>query len=58
MSFAIIKTGGKQYKVQANEILKIERLTESSGKIEFNEILGYGDDKNFELGNPVVQGAK
>ena len=58
MSFAIIKTGGKQYKVQANEILKIEGLTESSGKIEFNEILGYGDDKNFELGNPVVQGAK
>ncbi len=58
MSFAIIKTGGKQYKVEANEILKIERLTESSGKIEFNEILGYGDDKNFELGNPVVQGAK
>jgi len=58
MSFAIIKTGGKQYKVEANEILKIERLNESSGKIEFNEILGYGDDKNFELGNPVVQGAK
>tara|TARA_B100000945_G_C20137915_1_gene482553 strand:+ start:114 stop:494 length:381 start_codon:yes stop_codon:yes gene_type:complete len=58
MSFAIIKTGGKQYKVQANEILKIEKLDESSGKIEFKEILGYGDDKSFELGNPLVQGAK
>ena len=58
MSFAIIKTGGKQYKVQANEILKIEKLAENSGKIEFKEILGYGDDKNFELGNPTIQGAK
>ena len=58
MSFAIIKTGGKQYKVQANEILKIDKLAENSGKIEFKEILGYGDDKNFELGNPTIQGAK
>ena len=58
MSFAIIKTGGKQYKVQANEILKIEKLAESSGKIEFKEILGYGDEKKFELGNPTIQGAK
>ena len=44
MSFAIFKTGGKQYKVQASEILKIEKLDlPDSKKIEFNEILAYGD---------------
>ena len=60
MSFAIIKTGGKQYKVKASDILKIERLKESKteSKIEFNEILAYGDDKNLEVGSPFVKGAK
>ena len=60
MSFAVIKTGGKQYKVKASDILKIERLKESKaeGKIEFNEILAYGDDKNLEVGSPLVKGAK
>ena len=60
MSFAIIQTGGKQYKVKASDILKIERLKESKAesKIEFNEILAYGDDKNLEVGSPFVKGAK
>ena len=60
MSFAVIKTGGKQYKVKASDILKIERLKESKAesKIEFNEILAYGDDKNLEVGSPFVKGAK
>ena len=60
MSFAIIQTGGKQYKVKAGEILKIEKFSEDkpNSKIEFKEILAYGDDKNIELGNPVVSGAK
>ena len=60
MSYAIIKTGGKQYKVKAGEILKIERLENSKleTKIEFKEILAYGDDKNIEVGSPTVEGAK
>ena len=60
MSFAVIQTGGKQYKVKAGEILKIEKLSDGkpNSKIEFNEILAYGDDKSIELGNPVVSGAK
>ena len=60
MSYAIIKTGGKQYKVKAGEILKIEKLTGSKPetKIEFNEILAYGDDKNLEVGSSLVEGAK
>jgi len=60
MSFAVIQTGGKQYKVQAGEIIKIERLenSKSETKVEFKEILAYGDDKNLELGEPIISGAK
>ena len=60
MSFAVIQTGGKQYKVKASEILKIEKLgnDKTKSKIEFNEILAYGDDKTIEVGSPLVQGAK
>ena len=60
MSYAIIQTGGKQYKVKAGEILKIERLEDSKPetKIEFKEILAYGDDKTIEVGTPTVSGAK
>ena len=59
MSFAVIKTGGKQYKVKSSEILKIEKLDKKpSSKIEFNEVLAYGDDKTVEVGSPLVQGAK
>ena len=60
MSFAVIQTGGKQYKVKAGEILKVEKLEDSkeNSKIEFNEILAYGDDKNLELGEPTISGAK
>ena len=60
MSYAIIQTGGKQYKVKAGEILKIERLIDSKPdtKIEFKEILAYGDDKTIEVGSPVVKGSK
>ena len=60
MSFAVIQTGGKQYKVKASDILKIEKLKNSKpeSKIEFNEVLAYGDDKTLELGSPLVKGAK
>ena len=60
MSFAVIQTGGKQYKVKSGEILKVERLEDSKpeAKIEFKEILAYGDDKTIEVGSPVVEGAK
>ena len=60
MSYAVIQTGGKQYKVKSGEILKIEKLSESKpdAKIEFKEILAYGDNKVIELGAPIVKGAK
>ena len=60
MSFAVIQTGGKQYKVKTGEIIKIERLENSKpeSKVEFKEILAYGDEKNLELGMPIIPGAK
>ncbi len=60
MSYAIIQTGGKQYKVKSGEILKIDKLPDSKPetKIELKEILAYGDDKTIELGAPTVTGAK
>ena len=60
MSYAIIKTGGKQYKVKSGEILKIEKIpgTNDNSKIEFKEILAYGDEKVIEVGSPIVEGAK
>ena len=59
MSFAVIQTGGKQYKVSASEILKIEKLNSQVGKtVEFKNILFLNDDKNTEIGNPVIKGAK
>ena len=60
MSYAVIQTGGKQYKVKSGEILKIEKLPNSKPdtKIEFKEILAYGDEKAIEIGAPTVEGAK
>tara|TARA_Y100000590_G_scaffold366787_2_gene426361 strand:+ start:471 stop:1037 length:567 start_codon:yes stop_codon:yes gene_type:complete len=59
MSFAIIQTGGKQYKVSTSEILKIERLNDAEGKtVEFKNVLFLNDDKTNEIGNPNIQGAK
>ena len=60
MSYAVIQTGGKQYKVKSWEILKVEKLPETKPdtKIEFKEVLAYGDNKIIEVGSPIVQGAK
>ena len=60
MSYAVIQTGGKQYKVKSGQILKIEKLPgiKADAKIEFKEILAYGDNKLIEIGEPIVQGAK
>ena len=59
MSFAVIQTGGKQYKVSTSEILKIERLVDEEGKtVEFKNVLFLNDDKTTEIGNPNIEGAK
>jgi large subunit ribosomal protein L21 len=58
MSFAIIETGGKQYKVSTSNILEIEKLDVEIGKtITFKNVLLLNDDKNTEVGNPNINGA-
>jgi large subunit ribosomal protein L21 len=58
MSFAIIETGGKQYKVSASKILEIEKLDAEVGKIiKFKNILLLSDDKTTEIGSPNIDGA-
>ena len=58
MSFAIIETGGKQYKVSTSNILKVEKLDVEKGKkVEFKKVLLVNDDKTVEIGDPLVSGA-
>ena len=58
MSFAIIETGGKQYKVTASKILEIEKLNAKVGEtVKFDNVLLLNDDKNTEVGSPKVEGA-
>mgnify|MGYP003688775813 FL=1 len=58
MSFAIIETGGKQYKASASKILEIEKLNAKIGEtIKFQKVLLLNDDKTTEVGNPSVDGA-
>ena len=58
MSFAIIETGGKQYKVSASKILEIEKLNVKVGEtIKFDNVLLLNDSKNTEVGSPKVEGA-
>ena len=58
MSFAIIETGGKQYKVSASKILEIEKLNAKVGEtVKFQNVLLINDDKTTEVGNPSVDGA-
>ncbi len=55
--FAVLKTGGKQYKVQAGDVLRVEKLAANAGdKIQFNEILMVGGD-TVTVGAPLVAGA-
>jgi len=58
MSFAIIETGGKQYKVSASKILEIEKIDAEVGKtLKFENVLLLNDDKNTEVGSPNIEGA-
>jgi large subunit ribosomal protein L21 len=56
--FAVIKTGGKQYRVAANDVLTIEKLEAEAGAVvEFNEILVIGEGADAKIGAPFVSGA-
>jgi len=57
--FAVIKTGGKQYRVAAEDVITIDRLIANVGdKIEFGEVLAFGEGEDATFGAPFVAGAK
>jgi large subunit ribosomal protein L21 len=59
MSYAVIKTGGKQYRVSADDVITIEKLEGADGSvIEFTEVLMIGGDAGVKIGAPMIAGAK
>ena len=59
MTFAVINTGGKQYKVSTNDKLRIEKLlNKEGGSVEFKQVLLINNKDNMELGSPLIEGAK
>ncbi|MEQ1716970.1 MAG: 50S ribosomal protein L21 [Hyphomicrobium sp.] len=57
--YAVIKTGGKQYRVAKDDVLKIERLAGEAGStIEFDQVLMVGSGAGVKVGTPTVAGAK
>lgn len=57
--YAVIETGGKQYRVEPGDVLDVERLTGTGddGSVEFDRVLLVGDDDGVRVGTPVVDGA-
>lgn len=56
--YAIVKTGGKQYRVQKDDVLRFEKLDGKAGdKVTFDNVLFVGDDKKQTMGEPFVEGA-
>lgn len=56
--FAVIKTGGKQYKVRKDDVLVVEKLNgEAGASVDFDSVLMIGDDEKATIGAPVVDGA-
>lgn len=57
--FAIIRTGGKQYKVKKDDRILIEKLdVEQGGSINFDDVLYVHDGKTAKIGSPVISGAR
>ena len=56
--YAVIRTGGKQYKVAENDVLAIERLDgEKEGELSFSNVLALHDGKDIQIGAPFIEGA-
>lgn len=57
--YAVIKTGGKQYRVAQGDVLRVEKLNVAEGDaIEFDQVLMIADGDNIKLGTPLVEGGK
>lgn len=56
--YAVVSTGGKQYKVQEGETLSVEKLPgEVGSQVSFDRVLMFSDDENISVGNPVIENA-
>jgi len=57
--YAIVETGGKQYKVKKNDILEVEKLDKAPGKsVKLDKVLLYADSKKIEIGAPYLKNVK
>ena len=57
--YAVIKTGGKQYRVSEGDTLRVERLDAGAGDaVEFDEVLMVGEGDDVRIGTPIVDGGK
>lgn len=57
--YAVIKTGGKQYRVQEGDVITIEKLEALAGDVvEFDQVLVLNDDKALQVGTPIIEGVK
>lgn len=56
--YAVVATGGKQYRVETGEILRVEKIAGDVGtEVAFDQVLMLGDGEDIQIGRPVVQGA-
>ena len=55
--YAIIETGGKQYRVEKNDVLYIEKLDAAEGNVTFDKVLAVSANDSFSCGAPYVEGA-
>ena len=59
MNYAVIKSGGKQHKVEEGEVISIEKLNAEEGdKVEFEEVLAIKSEGKLQVGSPAIEGAK
>jgi large subunit ribosomal protein L21 len=59
MSYAIIRSGGKQYRVSPGDTIAVERLTGAAGEtVTFGEVVFHSDGEHFTSGSPLIEGAK
>lgn len=57
--YAVVKTGGKQYRIKEGDLLKVEKLSgEIGSKVELNEVLAVGDGDSVKLGTPTIEKAR
>ena len=58
MSYAVIRTGGKQYRVEPGDVIRVEKLEGETGTaVEFTDVLATGDESSVRIGTPLVDGA-